>query len=75
MKTAIQELFSKLEIEHPNLFNTNTPDGRQFINDYYPFLEMEKEQIINAYIKAGYLIPKDLEDAEQYYNETFNNEK
>ena len=24
MKTAMQELFSKLEIEHPNLFNTNT---------------------------------------------------
>jgi hypothetical protein len=35
MKTAMQELFSQLEIEHPNLFNTNTLEGRKFINDYY----------------------------------------
>lgn len=71
MKTALQELFSKLEIEHPNLFNTNTLEGRQFINDYYKFFELEKRQIIDAYIEAGYMIPKDTKDAEQYYKETF----
>ena len=49
MKTAIQELFSKLEIEHPNLFNTNTLEGREFVNSYYKFFELEKEQIINAF--------------------------
>ena len=48
MKTAMQELFSQLEIEHPNLFNTNTLEGRKFINDYYKFFELEKQQIINA---------------------------
>lgn len=64
----MQELFSQLEIEHPNLFNTNTLEGRKFINDYYKFFELEKQQIINAW---------ELEDNEyvrngkDYYNETF----
>jgi hypothetical protein len=49
MKTAMQELFSQLEIEHPNLFNTNTLEGRKFINDYYKFFELEKIQIISAH--------------------------
>ena len=44
----MQELFSQLELEHPNLFNTNTLEGRKFINDYYKFFEMEKQQIIDA---------------------------
>jgi len=70
MKTAIQELFSKLEKEHPSLFNTNTIQGRQFINDYYQFFELEKQQIINSF-DAGCenenLIGK------EYYNKTFKN--
>jgi hypothetical protein len=74
MKTAIQELFSKLEIEHPELFNTNTQDGRKFINDYYQFFELEKQQIIDAYID-GYSTPTNLGNSEQYYNETFKNER
>jgi hypothetical protein len=72
MKTAIQELFSKLKIEHPNLFNTNTIEGRQFINDYYQFFEMEKQQIEDAF-NAG------CEDENliglEYYNKLYNNEK
>jgi len=52
MKTAMQELFSQLEIEHANLFNTNTLEGRKFINDYYKFFEMEKKQIENAFKKG-----------------------
>ncbi len=66
MKTALQELFSQLEIEHPNLFNTNTLEGRQFINDYYKFFELEKQQIIEACNYAGFE-----EIGEYYYNETF----
>ena len=72
MKTAIQELFSKLEIEHPNLFNTNTIEGRQFINDYYPIFELEKQQIEDAF-NAG------CEDENligvEYYNQKYKNEK
>jgi hypothetical protein len=71
MKTAIQELFSKLEIEHPNLFNTNTPDGRQFINDYYPFFELEKQQITDAYNEG---CTNYIWIASEYYNQTFKNE-
>jgi hypothetical protein len=76
MKTAMQELFSQLEIEHPNLFNTHTQEGRKFINDYYKFFEMEKQQIIDAHgnqtkksggiSNATYILT-----GEQYYNKTF----
>ena len=72
MKTAIQELFSQLEIEHPALFNTNTLEGRQFINDYYKFFELEKKQIVNTWYDCKMsIIEKNPTDAEQYYKETF----
>lgn len=50
MKTVMQELFSKLEIEHPNLFNVYTTEGKEFINDYIKFIKLEKEQIDNKAI-------------------------
>ena len=68
MKTAMQELFSQLEIEHPALFNTNTLEGRKFVNDYYKFLEMEKEQIINAWELESYEI---VCSGKEYYEVTF----
>jgi hypothetical protein len=68
MKTAMQELFSQLEIEHPNLFNTNTLEGRKFINDYYKFFELEKQQIINAWELEG---DEYVRNGKDYYNETF----
>ena len=72
MKTAVQELFSKLETEHPNLFNIHTVEGRDFINNYYYILEMEKQQIINTWYDCKLsIIDKNPTDADQYYNETF----
>ena len=74
----MQELFSQLEIEHPNLFNTNTLEGRKFINDYYKFFEMEKKQIIDSF-KEGtkFTDINDEFNAEFngiiYYNETYKN--
>jgi len=69
MKTAMQELFSQLETEHSNLFNLRSVDGRKFINDYYKFLELEKQQIIDAFDVA-------CEDQNrigiEYFNQTFN---
>lgn len=78
MKTAIQELFSQLEIEHPNLFNTNTLEGRKFINDYYKFFELEKQQIIKAHgnktkISGGVTNYTYTLTGEEYYQETFKN--
>jgi hypothetical protein len=73
MKTAMQELFSQLEIEHPNLFNTNTLEGRKFINDYYKFFEMEKQQIEIAF-NEGQQEESKMEfwtKGEYYYNKTF----
>ena len=68
MKTAIQELFSQLEIEHPALFNTNTLEGRQFVNDYYKFFELEKQQIINAWELEG---DEYVKNGKEYYEATF----
>ena len=72
MKTAIQELFSQLEIEHPALFNTNTLEGRGFINSYYKFFELEKQQIINAFDLA---CEDENRIGKEYYNDTFKIEK
>jgi hypothetical protein len=68
MKTAVQELFSKLEKEYPNLFNVHSVEGREFINNYYYILEMEKQQIINAYDVKWV---EHIKNGEDYYNETF----
>ena len=68
MKTAMQELFSQLEIEHSNLFNLHSLDGRKFINDYYKFLELEKQQIIDAFDVA---CEDENRIGKEYYLETF----
>ncbi len=67
----MQQLFSQLELEHPELFNTKTLEGRKFINIDY-ILEMEKEQIIESY-SAGVMSQFDLsiETGEHYYNKNF----
>ena len=71
----MQELFSQLEIEHPNLFNLHSLDGRKFINDYYKFLELEKQQIIDAFEQGEYT-GRGFEDvtSEEYYNINFKSE-
>jgi hypothetical protein len=72
MKTAMQELFSQLEIEHPNLFNTNTLEGRKFINDYYKFFEMEKQQTCSFGAECCMMTRQHRSwNIEDLYNETF----
>jgi len=80
MKTAVQELFSKLEKEHPNLFNVYSVEGREFINNYYKFFELEKNEIQNAFDKgiqeqSQRVLDKNqiITTPEDYYNETFKN--
>ena len=67
-KTALQEAFSLLEELHPSLFDIHTEKGRTFVNTFHEFLEMEKEQIIDAYNNG------EDRSAELYYNETFKSE-
>jgi hypothetical protein len=67
MKTAMQEMFSQLEIDQPQLFNVYTTEGKDFINSYIKFIEMEKQQIETAFFYG-----KDLNrNGTEYYNETF----
>ena len=76
MKTALQEVFSDLEKLHPNLFNVYTTEGKEFINHFHKYLELEKEQIIEAH---GNKLKRSRDEGnyeywfsgEDYYNKAF----
>jgi hypothetical protein len=72
--TAVQEVFSELEKLHPQLFNVYTQEGRDFLNHFHKFLELEKQQIMKAvYDSMGTNLDPNIGRAEQYYNETYKN--
>ena len=73
MKTAVQEVFSDLEKLHPQLFNIYTTEGKEFINHFHKYLELEKQQIIDALITSEVELLSWGISAEQYYNKTFKN--
>ena len=68
-KTAVEWLEENL-IGNPH-FESDFIHNR---NTFKQAKEMEKEQIINAHIKGHYAPSSTLKyhDAEQYYNETYN---
>ena len=66
--TAVQQVFSDLEKLQPHLFNMHSVEGREFVNHFHKYLDVEKEQMESAYL-AGESKDK------QYYNETFKNSK
>ena len=66
MKTAVQQVFSELEELHPNLFNINTTEGKEFVHHFHKYIAMEKEQIVKAYESLEH------RHGENYYNETYN---
>jgi len=68
MKTAMQELIEWYQKEH----FVKTTFHIQLLNKFEELLEKEKEQIINAY-DMGKTTIKFVEEAEQYYNQTYNN--
>jgi hypothetical protein len=69
MKTAMQELLS--EISHPN-WDRLSFDARYEMFD--KLLDLEKEQIIDAF-DMGKTTIKFVEKAEDYYNQTYNQNK
>ena len=78
MKTPIQELFSQLEVEHPELFNVNTSDGKSFIHSYHKFIELEKENLKKTWTESQENMHRQFSsDAykpitfEQYYSEAY----
>jgi hypothetical protein len=74
MKTALQQAFARLEELHPSLFDIHTEKGRTFVNEFSKFLEVEREQIIDAYYQGDADSDNIHVDAEQYYKKTFKSE-
>jgi hypothetical protein len=66
-QTAVEWLANELLREHPILTNHDAIEQAK---------EMEKQQIIDAYIRGNYKSNRDMywkiESAEKHYNETFN---
>ena len=69
-KTAVQEVFSELERLHPHLFNIYSSEGKQFVNHFHKYLEIEREQIVEAYEKGEFNQGCN-ESSEQYYVKTY----
>ncbi len=71
MKTAVQQVFSDLEKLQPHLFNMHSVEGREFVHHFHKYLDVEKQQIINAY-ETSHI---SMMTAKQYYNETYKSEQ
>jgi len=78
MKTAMQLLLKEVTEARDISVDVNFRSALDFVRDTieWDYLEKEKEQIIDANIAGMEFIPVDpkrhQEDAEHYYNETFN---
>ena len=70
--TAVQQVFSDLEKLQPHLFNMHSVDGREFVNHFHKYLEIEKQQMRNA--SCPYIGGWEDDEFEYYYNETFKSE-
>ena len=68
--TAIQQLFNELEQMHPSLFDIHTVKGREFVNHFNKYIELERQQIIDAYTAGS---PEFKDMAEEFYYETYGN--
>lgn len=75
-KTTVQQLMSELEKLHPELFNIYTPKGREFVNHFHKYLEIEKQQHEKTWYdstlqfdNAAQMTNKKL--FEDYYTETY----
>jgi hypothetical protein len=71
MKTAIQELIEEMEkLKQTKLYENSFKAIDDCIYLALSRLEMEKEQIVDAYYEGKHYGFK--EQGEEYYNETFN---
>ena len=44
--TAVQQVFSDLEKLQPHLFNMHSVEGREFVNHFHKYLDIEKQQMM-----------------------------
>ena len=68
-KTAMQEWFDELKANYPYMANEIFDKG------FNKYLEKEKEQIINAFNEPLWITGKPNIKAEDYYNQTYNQNK
>ena len=71
--TAVQQVFSDLEKLQPHLFNMHSVEGREFVNHFYHFLEIEKQQMRDA--SCPYVGGWEDDDFEYWYNQTYKSEQ
>ena len=69
MKTAMQEFIEYLEKDYYINELTN------FDKDKIQFLEKEKEQIMDSYLQGSFDDGPNITNSEQYYNQTYNQNK
>ena len=70
--TAVQQVFSDFEKLQPHLFNLHSVEGKEFVNHFHKYLEIEKQQMRNA--SCPYIGGWEDDEFEYYYNETFKSE-
>ena len=72
--TVIQQLFNELEQMHPSLFDIHTAKGREFVNHFQKYIELERKQTIDAYEHDNTSYYPKIErsiKANEYYNDKY----
>ena len=71
--TAVQQVFSDLEKLQPHLFNMHSVEGREFVNHFHKYLDIEKQQMRDA---ICWWLGSCLDDEFEYwYNQTYKSEQ
>jgi hypothetical protein len=70
--TAVQQVFSDLEKLQPHLFNMHSVEGREFVNHFHKYLDVEKQQMRDA--SCPYVGGWEDDDFEYWYNQTYKSE-
>ncbi len=71
--TAVQQVFSDLEKLQPHLFNMHSVEGREFVNHFHKYLEIEKQQMKNA--SCPYVGGWEEDEFEYWYNQKYKSEQ
>ena len=71
--TAVQQVFSDLEKLQPHLFNMHSVEGREFVNHFHKYLEIEKQQMRKA--SCPYVGGWEEDEFEYWYNQTYKSEQ
>lgn len=71
--TAVQQVFSDLEKLQPHLFNMHSVEGREFVNHFHKYLDVEKQQMKDS--SCPYIGGWEDDDFEYWYNQTYKSEQ